>query len=115
MNMKKTRLAALVLTGALLTGCGIGSSVDTLLLPPMLSDEQEAIYTALTASAGSNISLVYPRWGAYRSAFVFYDLDMDGADEAVVFYDDVDDSENSVRANILHRENNGWRSVYDHA
>lgn len=77
--MKKTRLAALVLTGALLTGCGIGSSVDTLLLPPMLSDEQEAIYTALTASAGSNISLVYPRWGAYRSAFVFYDLDMDGA------------------------------------
>lgn len=77
MNMKKTRLAALVLTGALLTGCGIGSSVDTLLLPPMLSDEQEAIYTALTASAGSNISLVYPRWGAYRSAFVFYDLDME--------------------------------------
>ena len=46
MNMKKTRLAALVLTGALLTGCGIGSSVDTLLLPPMLSDEQKAIYTA---------------------------------------------------------------------
>ena len=115
MNMKKTRLAALVLTGALLTGCGIGSSVDTLLLPPMLSDEQEAIYTALTASAGSNISLVYPRGGAYRSAFVFYDLDMDGADEAVVFYDDTDDSENSVRVNILHRENNGWRSVYDHA
>ena len=115
MNMKKTRLAALVLTGALLTGCGIGSSVDTLLLPPMLSDEQKAIYTALTASAGSNISLVYPRGGAYRSAFVFYDLDMDGADEAVVFYDDTDDSENSVRVNILHRENNGWRSVYDHA
>ena len=47
MNMKKTRLAALVLTGALLTGCGIGSSVDTLLLPPMLSDEQKAIYLSL--------------------------------------------------------------------
>lgn len=97
-------------------GCGLGGTVDSLMTPPMLSEGQEAIYTALENAAGKDISLVYPRSGAYRSAFVFYDMDGDGTDEAVVFYEKQRDSEGSVRVNILsYSENDGWRSVYDHA
>lgn len=99
-----------------LSGCGFGSSADSLLTPPMLSEWQEEIYTALAEAAGDNISLVYPRGGAYRSAFVFADLDGDGSEEAVAFYDDALDNESGVRVNILDTDPDGkWRSVYDHS
>ncbi len=114
MKIRKLQLAAVPVIISLLSGCGIGSSVDSLLSPPMLSEEQNEIYSALTEASGNDISLVYPRSGEYRSAYVFYDLDGDGSDEAVVFYKNESDSESSVRVNILDNEN-GWRSVYDHA
>lgn len=70
---------------------------------------------ALKSAAGENISLVYPKSGEYRSAFIFYDLDGDGFDEAVAFYENSDDSEGNVRVNILDATDGQWRSVYDHA
>lgn len=115
MRSKTLKAAAAVMLSAALSGCGIGSSVDSLLLPPMMSEEQEEIYSALMDSAGTDISLVYPKSGEYRSAFVFYDLDGDGFEEATVFYESSSDGESSVRVNILDNEGNGWRSVYDHA
>lgn len=100
-----------------MTGCL--SSTDSLLSAPMLSEEQEEIYAALTDAAGTAISLVYPRDGAYRTAVVFADLDGDGLEEAAVFYERVDSPEAAVRVNILDREQTEgeyrWRSVYDHA
>ncbi|MCM1524295.1 MAG: hypothetical protein NC120_07535 [Ruminococcus sp.] len=117
--MMRTAKILRICTGALLCalfgGCGIGSSVDSMLSPPMISEEQSEIYSALVDAAGSDIELVYPRSGDYRSSFVFYDLDGDGGDEAAVFYEKNTDGESSVRVNILDRENGVWRSVYDHA
>ncbi|MBQ7783861.1 MAG: hypothetical protein IJ368_07815 [Oscillospiraceae bacterium] len=113
----KPKILTSIITAACLTftGCGFGMSVDSLLSAPMLSQEQEQIYTALQNAAGNDISLVYPRNGEHRSAFLFYDLDGDGSDEAAVFYDSHSDTESSVRVNILDCENGKWRSVYDHA
>ncbi len=99
----------------LLGGCSTGSSVDGLLRPPMLSDKQEAIYSALESATGRDISLVYPRNGDYRSAFVFYDLDGDGSEEAAVFYENNRNPEGFVRINILDEQDGRWRSVYDHS
>ncbi len=116
--MKKKNISTLIaaVLAAMLTGCGFGTSAENLLTPPMMSERQGEIYNALTEAAGENITLVYPRSGAYRSAFVFADLDGDGTDEAVAFYDDAGDTETGVRVNIIDIGEDGiTRSVYDHA
>lgn len=111
-KIKAAALSVLICAG--LCGCEIGTPADSLLLPPMISSEQEEVYNALEESAGKDISLVYPRSGVIRSAFVFYDLDGDGGSEAVVFYENKKDPEARVRVNILDSQD-GWHSVYDHA
>ena len=70
--MKKISAAFTALTtGAALTGCTFGASIDTLMTPPKLGPEQEQIYSKLTTSLNtSNISLKYPKSGKYLSAFI---------------------------------------------
>ena len=67
-------------------GCTPAATVDSLLKPPSLSEEQQQIYLALQDAVGSGITLQYPRAGANLSAFTVVDLDGDGEDEALVFY-----------------------------
>lgn len=115
MKRIKAFITALV-TGAELTGCTFGASIDTLMAPPKLSAEQESIYTALTESLGSsNISLKYPKSGKYLSAFIVEDIDGDGGDEALVFYERNNHApdENPLRINVLDMKNGRWTSVYD--
>ena len=70
-DMKKiSAFFTALITGAALTGCTFGASIDTLMAPPKLSVEQEQIYSALKNSIGSSISLKYPKSGKYLSAFI---------------------------------------------
>ena len=105
--------------GAALTGCTFGASIDTLMTPPKLGPEQEQIYTKLTDSLGTtNISLKYPKSGKYLSAFIVDDIDGDGGNEAMVFYERNNHAadENSLRINVLDQKDNGeWWSVSDMA
>lgn len=107
--------AALTVISASLTGCSFGTSIDNLMTPPKLSVEQEQIYKALTDAAGTNISLKYPKSGKYLSAFIVEDIDGDGGDEAVVFYEknSLAAPENTLRINILDQNGGKWRSVCD--
>lgn len=102
---------------AALAGCTFGGSVDLLLSPPKLSEEQNAVYNALVKSVGHDIKLQYPRAGDYRSAFVFADIDGEPDDEAIVFYEKSAETEGegNVRINIIDRIDGEWVSVYDHA
>ncbi|MBR2284734.1 MAG: hypothetical protein IJ874_10030 [Ruminococcus sp.] len=115
--MKYIKAAGALAAGALLTltGCTFGAGIDTLMTPPKLSAQQEQIYSALTDAAGSSISLKYPKSGKYLSAFIVEDIDGDGGSEAVVFYEknSLAVEENTLRINILDREDDKWRSVYD--
>ncbi|MCH5324095.1 MAG: hypothetical protein J1E39_02675 [Eubacterium sp.] len=119
--MKKAALLSAAFC-VMLSGCSMNMSVDTLLSPPKLSDEQTEIYTALTEAAG-NVDLRYPRMGEYLSAFVINDLDADGSPEAMVFFErrssDVNvpaEREAGLRIGFLDRDENGdWRSVYEMA
>ncbi len=100
---------------AALTGCTFGSSIDNLMTPPTLSSDHEQIYKALTNAAGTAISLKYPKSGKYLSAFIVEDIDGDGGNEAIVFYEKTSLAapENTLRINILDQSSGKWRSVCD--
>lgn len=89
--------------------------IEKLMKPPKLTKEQSAIYTALEKAVGtSDIKLKYPKSGKNRSAFVFYDLDNDGIDEAIAFYQT--NNSDITRINILDKApNNVWYSRDDMA
>lgn len=113
--MKIAKIAVSIVLTASMCGCSFGSSIDTLMAPPKLSVEQEQIYSALTDAAGSSISLKYPKSGKYLSAFIVEDIDGDGGNEAVVFYEKtgLTVEENTLRINILDQFDGQWRSVCD--
>ena len=115
-NKVITALAALFCS-VFMAGCSFGGSVDSLLSPPRLSEEQNAVYDALIRSAGKDIRLKYPRSGEYRSAFVFANIDSEPDREAIVFYEKAGETEGggNVRINIIDRRGGKWTSVYDHA
>ncbi len=112
-KLKITSLAAAVLL--LASGCTFNTSIDNLMSPPKLSVEQEQIYSALTDELRSSVSLKYPKSGKYLSAFIIEDIDGDGGDEAVVFYEknSLGLEENPLRISILDQDDGKWRSVCD--
>ena len=111
--MMKKCLSAAASLSLLLTGCSFGATIDSLLVPPGLSQEQEQIYQALQNAVGKDIKLQYPTSGDYLSAFILSDFDRDGAEEALVFYDKtgLSAAENTLRMNILDKDGSSWRSV----
>lgn len=111
--MKLRILAVLMLFCTVLSGCmKIEQDTENLMRPPKLSVEQQQIYAALNAAVGTDIDLKYPKEGDHRSAFVMYDIDVDGEDEVVVFYSRKGE-DSSVRINILDRQNGEWYSLCD--
>ena len=115
-NNRILKAAAAFFTLLTLSGCS-SASVDTLLTPPKLSEEQSAVYEALIKSVGRDIHLQYPKSGDYRSAFVFANIDDEPDNEAVVFYEKASktQSDGSIRVNIIDRRDGKWTSVYDHS
>ena len=113
--MINKKLLLLPFMAAALTGCTFGASIDTLMSPPKLSMEQEQIYSALTEATGNSISLKYPKSGKYLSAFIVEDIDGDGGNEALVFYEknSLAVEENTLRINILDNYDGEWSSVCD--
>ena len=113
--MNIIRASALLPAAFLLTGCTFGSTINNLMEPPKLSVEQEQIYSALTDATGSSISLKYPKSGKYLSAFIVEDIDNDGGNEAIVFYErtGLTMDEDTLRMNVLDQDDGKWRSVSD--
>lgn len=109
--------AAAVAVVSVFSGCSLGASVDSLLSPPKLSNEQSDIYNALMKVVGKEINLIYPKGGEHRSAFIVTNIDDDPDSEAIVFYEitGAAGSESNIRINILDKVNGKWQSVYDHA
>lgn len=99
-----------------LPSCGFSASVESLLSPPRLTAEQEQIYQALQSAAGSQISLKYPKSGERLSAFIVEDLDGDGSDEAIVFYEAGRNTaeENPLRICLLDQTAGGWRAITEY-
>lgn len=108
------RIAVLmILCVLLLTGCEFSpTSIDAMLHPPKLSEEQTQIYSALKSAVSGDIDMVYPKTGEYKSAFVVENIDAEETTEALVFYKE-DLATSSVRFTILDQEDDKWYSVCD--
>lgn len=115
MKSIKLKIFSIILLMISLNGCSFGTSIDNLLTPPKLTVEQEQIYKALTDTTGSSINLKYPKSGKYLSAFIIEDIDDDGENESIVFYEKkgLTVDENTLRINILDHFNDRWQSVCD--
>ena len=96
-------------------GCSFSASMENLLTPPKLTEEQEEIYRELINSVGRSVKLKYPRSGEYRSAFVLHNIDGEYGDEAMVFYEskDIRSGESALRLKFLDRSSGEWEAVYD--
>lgn len=111
--MKRILIVLACLVIPLFTGCELTfSSVDNLMKPPKLTEEQNRIDAALRDSVGDAINLVYPKTGDYKSAFIVENIDDEDSTEAIVFYK-TNAGTGSVRMNILDQQNGEWVSVWD--
>ena len=113
-NRKRRSITFLAACCLLLSACSsFQFNLTDLMQAPKLSEDQAEIYEALTDAVGvSDVQLKYPKSGAYRSAFVMFDLDADGEKEALVFYN-MPSWGGNVRIMILDHQQEKWVSVYD--
>ena len=111
------RSVLLFLLTVQLPACSFNMNVDTMLSPPRLTAEQEQIYQELQTAAGQQISLKYPKSGEHLSAFTVADLNGDGSDEAIVFYEGsrTTAEENPLRFHLLAQQDGQWHAVREYA
>lgn len=77
-------IAAVIIS---LSGCSFRfASFDELLRPPKLLGEYQGLQDSFEKAVGDEYTLCTPESGEYRSAFVTFDIDSDGDEEAFVFY-----------------------------
>ncbi len=114
--MRKIVLLALVVT-LLLTGCSLDGSVEILMKPPTLSEEQGEIYNALSQNLGRDFEFCYPTAGANLSPIIISNIDEEPTEEAIVFYKNkaISGVDTGIRFNILDKVDGNWFSVYDHS
>lgn len=114
LGLRRILAGAVAAAAFLLSGCSMGADVEGLMRPPRTTGEQEAIQSALEDYLGSasGYTLKYPQSGEYRSAFIRKDLNGDGQEEALAFYQPGAKSRN-VHINMLLNTDEGWRSISD--
>lgn len=79
--------------------------------PPVMTQEQTEIYAAAEELIGSDVIFKYPNVNGTHSAFVLYDYDGDGQDEALVFYQNTADA--NARMTLMDKVDGVWYSVGD--
>lgn len=110
--MKMKKAIALVLCVAMIllcSGCSLNFfSVESLLSPPLQSGKngevEEAFKKLMTEKT---IQLRTPQSGDYQTAFVLFDINGDGQEEAIVFYTD-STIDASVRMSFMECVNDTW-------
>jgi hypothetical protein len=109
------RVAAAVLLSVLLGGCSLQTGIEDLLSPPRLTTEQSMLYDALERAVGTDtFKLRYPRRGSYLSACIFWDINHDGENEAIAFYELTVGGTTSTWMSVLTKDGGGmWRSAME--
>lgn len=89
--MKKLKLIIPIMLIALLFGgCSsfrLATSVDELIFPVSPQGNDAAVQNALSAFTNEGYSLKSPSDGKYTSSYIFFDIDNDEEEEAIVFYE----------------------------
>ncbi len=110
--MKLRKILALILCTimiSLCSGCSLNFfSVESLMSPPSQSGKNGEVEEAFKKlMAEKNVQLRTPQSGDYQTAFVLFDINSDGQEEAVVFYTD-SSIDVSVRMSFLECINDTW-------
>ncbi len=107
-------IVAILLVMLSLSSCSLIEffSAESLLRPPKLTGENAALQTAFENEVGSDVSLYAPIAGDYRSSYIFFDLNSDGYDEAVVFYSMITNP-SVVHMHLLTHRDGQWYSLAD--
>lgn len=110
----RTAVSALLVAVVLLCGgCMFDfSSAESLIRAPKLTGEFAEVERVFEDAVGTDIRLLNPRYGEYRTAYVFNDYDGDGTDEAIVFYLSGQD-ELTARIHFLDCIDGNWISAAD--
>lgn len=114
--MKKVKILLLALVICLtFTGCSSFriSSIDDLISPVSPSGDDAGILAAVNEYSKGGYSIKIPSSGKYTTSFIFHDLNGDGNDEAIAFFEK-NDNLGKVDMAVLSKANNLW-SVIDNA
>ena len=94
-----------------LSGCSFRiKSFDNLIHPPKLSGKYQGLQDAFESKVGNGFDLKTPENGDYQSAFITYDIDSDGDEEALVFYSK-DGQADTVRFYFFEYADGDWTAV----
>ncbi len=102
----------ILLVSLLFTGCTfrISSSIDDLISPISPFGDNADVKNALDRYAASGYSLKMPNYGKNISSYNFYDIDGDGTDEAVAFYEP-SDKLGSINLALIKKTDKEWKVV----
>lgn len=113
-KMKKFRIFLVILSlSLLLTGCGnfrLATSIDDLISPVSPSGDNAGVQNAVNEYCKSGFLIKMPSSGKYTTSFIFYDLNADGQNEAVAFYEPTDDRGTTSLA-VLSKSHDEWNVV----
>ena len=110
---KKLTCLLLGVLAVLLTGCSsVGLSVEKLMHPPKAVGDKAEIQSLIDLTAGEGYTLKYPQSGSFRSAITMKDIDSDGLEEAIAFYQPVGDIA-TVHILVMDNVSGEWQTVGD--
>ena len=112
--MKKIRAVLLILSLSLLfTGCNnfrLATSIDDLISPISPSGDNAGVQSAVDEFCKSGYLIKIPAGGDYTTSYIFRDLDGDGNDEALAFYESNEERGTASLA-LLQKNDNKWAVV----
>lgn len=112
--MKKLKLFSVILIlSLLLAGCSnfkLAPSIDDLISPVSPSGDNAHVQNAVDEYCKSGYLIKIPSSGDYTTSFIFHDLDGDGNDEAIAFYEPSDER-GTVSLALLRESADKWSVV----
>ena len=111
--MKHIRAILLLLAiSVLLGGCSfkLAASADELINPISPTGINADVQNALNSYCKGGYTLKTPLSGDYTTSFIFYDIDLDGEDEAIVFYQQSSDPERTDMA-VIDKNGENWSVI----
>lgn len=105
-------IICVLIIAVMLCGCSFHfkSSINDLVSPISPLGDNAEIQSALNSYVSNGYSLRNPSSGQYKSSYNLYDIDNDGEDEAVCFYEPKDNL-GEIEMAIINKGKNGWSVV----
>ena len=96
-----------------LCGCDMTNTNEELLSPPRPQGELYEVQQALYKTAPEDMKLRYPKKGQYRSAITSFDIDADGKNEAIAFFETVNENVSMMHLSVIYKTASGWVATKD--